>query len=70
MLISCRFSSTEAPVIKQAAAAYLASFTARGARVQSHTVQLIVSCLLDYIDYYRETHRHCRGPDVRRYSLY
>nr|CDP23080.1 Putative RNA polymerase I-specific transcription initiation factor rrn3 [Podospora anserina S mat+] len=70
LLLSVAFSSTEAPVIKQAAAAYLASFTARGARVQSHTVQLIVSCLLDYIDYYRETHRHCRGPDVRRYSLY
>ncbi|KAK4181631.1 putative RNA polymerase I-specific transcription initiation factor rrn3 [Triangularia setosa] len=70
MLLSIAFHSNDAPVIKQAAAAYLASFTARGARVQSHTVQLIVGCLLNYIDYYRETHKSCRGPDVRRYSLY
>ncbi|KAK0670435.1 putative RNA polymerase I-specific transcription initiation factor rrn3 [Cercophora samala] len=70
MLLTIAFHSTDAPVIKQAAAAYLASFTARGARVQSHNVQLIVGCLLNYIDYYRETHKNCRGPDVRRYSLY
>ncbi|KAK4196391.1 putative RNA polymerase I-specific transcription initiation factor rrn3 [Triangularia verruculosa] len=69
-ILTVAFHSTDAPVIKQAAAAYLASFTARGARVQSNTVQLIVTCLLNYIDYYRSTHKSCRGPDVRRYSLY
>jgi RNA polymerase I-specific transcription initiation factor RRN3 len=48
----------------------LASFTARGAAVQSEQVQMITNTLLDHIDVYRVTHPDCRGPDVRRYSQY
>ena len=70
MLISARFESNRPPVVKQAAVAYLASFTARGARVQSEQVQMITKTFLDYIDHYRATHLNCRGPDVRRYSQY
>lgn len=47
-----------------------ASFTARGARVQSNQVQMITKTFLDYIDHYRATHSNCRGPDVRRYGQY
>ena len=48
----------------------MASFTARGARVQSAQVQMITKTFLDYIDHYRATHTSARGPDVRRYSQY
>ncbi|AEO70372.1 uncharacterized protein THITE_2147230 [Thermothielavioides terrestris NRRL 8126] len=63
-------TNRRAPVVKQAAVAYLASFTARGAAVQSEQVQMITNTLLDHIDVYRVTHPDCRGPDVRRYSQY
>ncbi|KAK4193539.1 RNA polymerase I-specific transcription initiation factor rrn3 [Podospora australis] len=63
--------STQPPVVKQAAVAYLASFTARGAKVESHLVKTIVGTLLDYIDYQRQRkHSTCRGPNVRQYALY
>lgn len=63
--------STQPPVVKQAAVAYLASFTARGAQVQNSLVKTIVGTLLDYIDYQRQRkHATCRGPDVRKYALY
>lgn len=65
-----RFESNRPPVVKQAAVAYLASFTARGARVQSDQVQLIMKTFLNYIDHARSTHVNCRGPDVRRYAQY
>ncbi|KAK3983929.1 RNA polymerase I-specific transcription initiation factor rrn3 [Cladorrhinum sp. PSN332] len=69
-LFNLAFESTRPPVVKQAAVAYLASFTARGARVQSDQVQLIVKTFLNYLDHARETHKNCRGPDVRRYAQY
>ena len=70
MLTAARFESNRPPVVKQAAVAYLASFTARGARVQSDQVQLIVKTFLNYIDHARSIHVNCRGPDVRRYAQY
>ncbi|KAK4230523.1 RNA polymerase I-specific transcription initiation factor rrn3 [Podospora fimiseda] len=69
-LFNLAFESTRPPVVKQAAVAYLASFTARGARMQSAQVQLIVKTFLNYLDHARETHKSCRGPDVRRYAQY
>ncbi|KXX74966.1 RNA polymerase I-specific transcription initiation factor rrn3 [Madurella mycetomatis] len=69
-LFNLAFESNRPPVVKQAAVAYLASFTARGARVQSDQVQMITKTFLDYIDHYRAAHTGCRGPDVRRYSQY
>jgi RNA polymerase I-specific transcription initiation factor RRN3 len=70
MLTHARFESNRPPAVKQAAVAYLASFTARGARVQSEQVQMISKTFLDYMDHYRAIHTSCRGPDVRRYSQY
>ncbi|EAQ93301.1 hypothetical protein CHGG_01536 [Chaetomium globosum CBS 148.51] len=69
-LFNLAFESNRPPVVKQAAVAYLASFTARGAMVQSEQVQLITKTFLDYMDHYRAVHTGCRGPDVRRYSQY
>ncbi|KAK4129600.1 RNA polymerase I-specific transcription initiation factor RRN3 [Parathielavia appendiculata] len=69
-LFNLAFESNRPPVVKQAAVAYLASFTARGARVQSEQVQMITKTFLDYMDHYRAIHSNCRGPDVRRYSQY
>ncbi|KAL2199245.1 RNA polymerase I-specific transcription initiation factor RRN3-domain-containing protein [Corynascus similis CBS 632.67] len=69
-LFNLAFESNRPPVVKQAAVAYLASFTARGARVQSEQVQMITKTFLDYMDHYRSIHTGCRGPDVRRYSQY
>ncbi|KAK3329354.1 RNA polymerase I-specific transcription initiation factor RRN3 [Apodospora peruviana] len=69
-LFNIAFESNRAPVVKQAAVAYLASFTARGARVESKQVQTVARTFLDYIEHYRATHKNCRGPDVRKYSQY
>lgn len=57
-------------LLLQAPNKHQASFTARGARVQSDQVQMITKTFLDYIDHYRAAHTGCRGPDVRRYSQY
>ena len=56
--------------MKQAAVGYLASFTARGAQLNSEQVQTIARTFLNYIDHYRASHSGCRGPDVRRYGQY
>ncbi|KAK0630175.1 RNA polymerase I-specific transcription initiation factor RRN3 [Bombardia bombarda] len=69
-LFNIAFESNRSQVVKQAAVAYLASFTARGAKVESGQVQKIVLTFLNYIDHYRASHLNCRGPDVRRYGQY
>ncbi|KAK3341664.1 RNA polymerase I-specific transcription initiation factor RRN3 [Lasiosphaeria hispida] len=69
-LFNIAFESTRPPVVKQAAVSYLASFTARGAKVESEQVQKIAQTFLDYIDHFRATHTSCRGPDVRKYGQY
>ncbi|KAK3383117.1 RNA polymerase I-specific transcription initiation factor RRN3 [Lasiosphaeria ovina] len=69
-LFNIAFESKRPPVVKQAAVAYLASFTARGAKLESDLVQKIVQTFLYYIDNFRVTHTSCRGPDVRHYGQY
>jgi len=69
-LFNIAFESSRLPVVKQAAVAYLASFTARSAQVSSEQVQRISKTFLDYIDHLRASHSSCRGPDVRRYGQY
>ena len=58
-------------MIRQASAAYLASFVARGMHVPSN----IVRSVFDYIGselarLRREYEPNCRGPDMRRYSSF
>ena len=65
------FDHKHSALLRQAAAAYLASFLARGNHVPSE----IVRDLFDYIgselvNLRRGSERGCRGPDLRRYSAY
>jgi RNA polymerase I-specific transcription initiation factor RRN3 len=60
-----------APLIRQSAAAYLASFVARG----KHVSPQIVRDVFDYIGNHLADLQHaaeptCRGPDLRRYPDY
>ena len=70
-LFNIAFESNRPGIVKQSAVAYLASFVARGARVDSEQVQTIAQTLLNYMDYHRVNYeRECKGPDLRRYSQF
>lgn len=65
------FDKRRPAMVRQAAAAYLASFVARGVHVSSE----IVVEVWDYIStelkrMHRESEAGCRGPDLQRYSTY
>ncbi|KAI4105827.1 MAG: hypothetical protein L6R37_002472 [Teloschistes peruensis] len=65
------FDKRRPAMVRQAAAAYLASFVARGVHVSSE----IVVEVWDYIStelkrLHRESEAGCRGPDLQRYSTY
>ncbi|KAL9604830.1 MAG: hypothetical protein Q9219_000278 [cf. Caloplaca sp. 3 TL-2023] len=58
-------------VMRQAAAAYLASFVARGTHVSTDIVQEVWDYLSTELKrLYREYEPGCRGPDPERYSIY
>ncbi|OAA64804.1 RNA polymerase I specific transcription initiation factor RRN3 [Cordyceps fumosorosea ARSEF 2679] len=70
-LISTAFQNNTPNVLKQAAAAYLASFVARGARVPRSLVRSIFSLLLVHVENYRRKYEPtCRGPDLKRFHPY
>ncbi|KAL1860643.1 hypothetical protein VTK73DRAFT_7227 [Phialemonium thermophilum] len=70
-LFNIAFESTRPSIVKQSAVAYLASFVARGARVDTEQVRTIACTLLNYMDYHRANYEpDCRGPDLRRYSQF
>ena len=70
-LFNIAFESNRPGIVKQSAVAYLASFVARGARVDNEQVQTIARTLLNYMDYHRANYEpECRGPDLRRYSQF
>lgn len=53
------------------AAAYLASFIARGARISKPLIREIYYSLAGHLDYLRRVAEPtCRGPDLTRYSLF
>ncbi|KAL1296689.1 hypothetical protein AAFC00_000165 [Neodothiora populina] len=53
------------------AAAYLASFIARGARISKHLIRDIFVLLANHLDQMRRVaDPTCRGPDLRRYTLF
>lgn len=65
------FDKTRPQIMRLAAAAYLASFIARGAHVPRDTVRQIFVILGQNLDYFRQSHEaNCKGPDLRRYSNY
>ncbi|CAF9910670.1 hypothetical protein IMSHALPRED_009280 [Imshaugia aleurites] len=69
--VQITFDKGQPAIVRQASAAYLASFVARGMHVPSN----IVRNVFDYISgelarLRREYEPNCRGPDMRRYSSY
>jgi RNA polymerase I-specific transcription initiation factor RRN3 len=67
--INIAFESQRPLVLRQAAAAYLACFVARGAQVPGQIVRTIFEVLGYHLDRMRATYEvTCRGPDVRRYA--
>ena len=69
--IQVAFEKGRQPTVRQAAAAYLASFIARGSQVSSTTVQEVFAYLGQQVNAFHKEHEPtCRGPDLRRYSVY
>ena len=69
--VQITFDKGQPAIVRQASAAYLASFVARGMHVPSN----IVRDVFDYIGgeltrLRREYEPSCRGPDMRRYSSF
>ncbi|KKA18246.1 RNA polymerase I specific transcription initiation factor RRN3 superfamily [Rasamsonia emersonii CBS 393.64] len=63
------FSKVQPAIIRQSAAAYLASFVARGAHVSSEVVRDVFDLLGSHLNNLRiEYEATCRGPDLRRYG--
>ncbi|RSL40018.1 hypothetical protein CEP53_013644 [Fusarium sp. AF-6] len=70
-LIATAFQSNTPNVLKQAAAAYLASFVARGAHLPGSLIRNIFGLLLHHLDVYRKKYEPlCRGPDLKRFHPY
>ncbi|OXV08421.1 hypothetical protein Egran_03816 [Elaphomyces granulatus] len=63
------FSKLQPAITRQYAAAYLASFVARGAHVSSEVVRDVFDLLGTHLNNLRcEYEKNCRGPDLRRYG--
>ncbi|KAK2807557.1 hypothetical protein FQN50_005425 [Emmonsiellopsis sp. PD_5] len=63
------FSKSHPTIIRQYAAAYLASFVARGAHVSSEVVRDVFDLLGTHLENLQgEYEPACRGPDLRRYG--
>lgn len=63
------FSKSQPTIIRQYAAAYLASFVARGAHVSSEVVRDVFDLLGTHLENLRSEYEgSCRGPDLRRYG--
>ncbi|OAA32817.1 RNA polymerase I specific transcription initiation factor RRN3 superfamily [Moelleriella libera RCEF 2490] len=70
-LMHTAFQSNTPNVLKQAAAAYLASFVARGAHVPASLVRSMFALLLHHLEQYRRKYEPlCRGPDLKRFHPY
>lgn len=69
--VDLAFKSGRPAVLKQSAAAYLASFVSRGANVLPHVVRDVFDYIGASLDLIRaENELSCRGPDLQRYSTF
>ncbi len=69
--VDLAFKSGRPAVLKQSAAAYLASFVSRGANVLPHVVRDVFNYIGVNLDIIRaENEVSCRGPDLQRYSTF
>lgn len=58
-------------ILRQASAAYLASFVARGSHVQPHYIRRLFNIIGKKLDSIRiENEDTCRGPDLQRYGTF
>ena len=65
------FDKRQPAVLRQSAAAYLASFVARGAHVPAAIVRDVFDLLGSQLETMRKDNEpSCRGPDLRRYSSF
>ncbi|GJP94818.1 hypothetical protein AnigIFM63604_010244 [Aspergillus niger] len=63
------FNKTQPAIMRQSAAAYLASFVARGAHISGEVVRDVFDLLGTYLNSLRlDYEATCRGPDLRRYG--
>ncbi|OQD76169.1 hypothetical protein PENDEC_c005G01565 [Penicillium decumbens] len=63
------FNKTQPGIMRQTAAAYLASFVARGAHIPGEVVRDVFDLLIVHLNNLRMDYEgNCRGPDLRRYS--
>ncbi|KAL1850527.1 DNA independent RNA polymerase I transcription factor [Paecilomyces lecythidis] len=63
------FNKLQPGITRQSAAAYLASFVARGAHVSSEVVRDVFDLLGTHLNNLRSEYEEtCRGPDLRRYG--
>ncbi|KAL8937904.1 MAG: hypothetical protein Q9216_004190 [Gyalolechia sp. 2 TL-2023] len=71
MCAQTSFDKKKPAMVRQAAAAYLASFVARGTRVSAEIVREVWDYLSTELKrLHREYESGCRGPDPQRYSTY
>jgi RNA polymerase I-specific transcription initiation factor RRN3 len=69
--VDLAFKSGHPAVLKQSAAAYLASFVARGSHVLPHVVRDVFDYIGANLDSIREENEQsCRGPDLKRYGTF
>ena len=70
-LAQVTFAKARPSLIREAGAAYLASFVARGAHLSTDVVRDVVALLGNQLDGLREVHeKTSRGPDLRKYGIY
>ncbi|KAJ5648569.1 hypothetical protein N7490_004941 [Penicillium lividum] len=64
-------SKRQPGLMRQSAAAYLASYVARGAHISGDVVRDVFDLLLTHVDNLQADYEPgCRGPDLRRYAPY
>ncbi|KAL4915765.1 RNA polymerase I-specific transcription initiation factor RRN3 [Aspergillus aurantiobrunneus] len=63
------FNKAQPAILRQSAAAYLASFVARGAHISSEVVRDVFDLLSTHLNTLRLDYEpSCRGPDLRRFG--
>lgn len=63
------FNKLQPGILRQSAAAYLASFVARGAHIPGEVIRDVFDLLIVHLNNLRMDYEEsCRGPDLRRYG--
>ena len=69
--VQLAFQAGRPAVLRQSSASYLASFVARGAKVQPHVIRTVFELIGNNLDHIRaENELSCRGPDLQRYGTF